>query len=53
MPFIKHPKTKVTLFVGQKSYDEHQAAEKKQAEQKKAGQKKYVNPLKFSKRETA
>ena len=31
-PFIVHPKTKVTLFVGQKSFDKHQAAEKKSAE---------------------
>jgi len=35
MPFLRHPKTGVTLFIGNKSYAEHKAAEAKQAEQKK------------------
>jgi hypothetical protein len=34
MPFLRHLKTGVTLFVGQKSYDEHTKAEK-HAEKKK------------------
>lgn len=39
MPFVKHPKTNVTLFVGQKSYDEHMAAEKKAAADAQAKRK--------------
>lgn len=35
MPFLKHPVTKITLFVGQKDYDKHMAAVKDQEEAKK------------------
>ena len=52
MPFITHPKTKVTLFVGQKDFEKHQAEEQKQkAEAKKSGQKKYKNPRDLTRRD--
>lgn len=35
VPFLKHPVTKVTLFVGQKDFEKHQATEKQMAEEKK------------------
>ena len=47
MPFLRHPKTGVTLFVGQKSFDEHQAKEKslatKEGQRKLAAAKKAKN----------
>jgi len=35
MPFLRHPQSKVLMFIGRKSYDEHMAATKEQEDAKK------------------